>query len=57
MVQLALFIPCATVIGWLAGLLLDHLLHTHWIYIVGLVLGAVAGFIQTFRTVLQHTRE
>lgn len=57
LVQLALFIPCATVIGWLLGLLLDHLLHTRWIYIAGLLLGAAAGFVQTFRTVLQYTKE
>lgn len=57
LVQLALFIPCATIIGWLLGLLADHLFHTHWIYIAGLLLGAAAGFVQTFRTVLAYTKE
>jgi F0F1-type ATP synthase assembly protein I len=57
MVQLALMIPSATVIGWLAGLGLDHLLHQHWIYIAGLLFGATAGFVQLFRTVLKHTKE
>ncbi len=52
LVQLALLLPAATVIGWLIGLGLDHWLHQHWIYIAGLLLGAAAGFVQIFRVVL-----
>ncbi len=57
MIQLALLIPSATLIGWLIGVGLDHVLHQTWIFIVGLLLGATAGFVQTFRTVLQATKE
>jgi F0F1-type ATP synthase assembly protein I len=52
LIQLALMIPIATVIGWLIGAGLDKWLHQHWIYIPGLLLGAAAGFVQIFRVVL-----
>jgi F0F1-type ATP synthase assembly protein I len=48
--QLAIVFPAATVIGWLIGLALDHWLHTTWLYIVGLILGIVAGFVELIRT-------
>ena len=57
MMQIAFVIPAGTLVGWLIGAGLDHWLHTTWIYIPGLLLGAVAGFVQMFRTVLQNTNE
>jgi ATP synthase protein I len=57
LVQLALMLPAATVIGWLIGVGLDRWLHQNWIYIAGLILGAVAGFVQIFRVVLAETKE
>ncbi len=50
-VQIAFYIPGGTILGWLAGVGLDHWLHTTWLYIAGLVLGAAAGFVLVFRTV------
>jgi F0F1-type ATP synthase assembly protein I len=41
--------PAATLVGWLIGTALDRWLHTTWIYIVGLVLGIVAGFVELIR--------
>ena len=49
MVQIALAVPLSTIIGWGLGVWLDHKLHQSWIGIVGLVLGAVAGFVQIVR--------
>lgn len=49
--QLAFIFPAATVAGWLIGLGLDHWLHTHWLYLVGLILGIIAGFVELIRTV------
>ena len=49
--QLALVLPCATVVGWLLGAALDRWLHTSWISIVGLLLGSAAGLIEVIRTV------
>jgi ATP synthase protein I len=48
--QLAIVFPAATVLGWLFGLALDHWLHTTWLYLVGLILGIVAGFVELIRT-------
>jgi F0F1-type ATP synthase assembly protein I len=48
--QLAFVFPAATVIGWLIGLALDHWLHTTWLYLAGLILGIVAGFVELIRT-------
>jgi F0F1-type ATP synthase assembly protein I len=50
--QLAFIFPAATVAGWLIGLALDHWLHTTWLYLVGLILGIIAGFVELIRTVL-----
>ena len=55
--KLALLLPAAVVIGWAIGLALDHWLHQHWINILGLITGAVAGFVQIFRVVLSHSKE
>ncbi|QNI33899.1 AtpZ/AtpI family protein [Alloacidobacterium dinghuense] len=49
--QIAFILPAAVFIGWVLGVLLDKWLHQHWIYLVGIILGSVAGFIQIFRLV------
>ena len=48
--QLAFVLPAATVAGWILGELLDRLFHTQFLYIVGLLLGIVAGFVELIRT-------
>jgi ATP synthase protein I len=57
LIQLALMLPVATVVGWLIGAGLDKWLHQHWIYIPGLLLGAAAGFVQIFRVVLAQMKD
>lgn len=52
--QLAFVFPAATVIGWLIGVGLDKWLHTTWLYIVGLILGIIAGFVELIRTVSKN---
>jgi F0F1-type ATP synthase assembly protein I len=49
--ELAVIFPAATMVGWLAGVALDRWLHTRWLYLVGLILGIVAGFVQLIRAV------
>jgi len=51
MTQIAFILPAAVLVGWLAGVGLDKWLHTGWIYIVGILLGVVAGFVQIFRLI------
>jgi len=49
--QIAFIFPASTVAGWLIGVALDHWLHTTWLYIVGLILGIIAGFVELIRIV------
>jgi ATP synthase protein I len=50
MVQLAIALPAGCLVGWLFGSMLDKHFHTEWMTIAGILLGAVAGFIQIFKT-------
>jgi F0F1-type ATP synthase assembly protein I len=49
--QLAFIFPAATVVGWLIGAALDRWLHTTWLYLAGLILGIIAGFVELIRLV------
>ena len=49
--QLAFIFPAATVVGWLIGVALDRWLHTTWLYLAGLILGIIAGFVELIRLV------
>ena len=49
--ELAFVFPAATVAGWLLGMALDHWLHTTWLYLAGLIVGIVAGFVELIRVV------
>lgn len=52
MIQIALLLPSATVIGWLIGVWLDGKLHTHWIGLAGLVFGGISGMVGAVRMAL-----
>jgi len=53
--ELAIVFPAATVIGWLIGVGLDKWLRTTWLYIVGLLLGIAAGFVQLIRAASKNS--
>lgn len=53
--QLAFIFPAATIAGWLIGAGLDRWLHTTWLYLVGLILGIIAGFVELIRTAMSDT--
>jgi F0F1-type ATP synthase assembly protein I len=55
--SLAFLLPAATFVGYAIGYLLDKFFHTHFLYIVFLVLGIVAGFVQLIRQLQRDTRE
>ncbi|MBB5065750.1 AtpZ/AtpI family protein [Granulicella mallensis] len=57
MVQLAIALPAGCLIGWLAGAAVDKHFHTSWVGVVGILLGAVAGFIQIFRTASRYLKK
>ncbi|HUI84232.1 MAG TPA: AtpZ/AtpI family protein [Candidatus Binatia bacterium] len=52
--QIAFILPAAVVAGLLAGKLLDHWLHTHWLFLVGIIIGATAGFIDIIRMITRQ---
>jgi F0F1-type ATP synthase assembly protein I len=55
--EIAFIMPAALVVGWLGGAGLDRLLHQHWIYIAGILLGFVAGFVEVLRSALRYSRQ
>ncbi len=54
--QLAFVLPAATALGWLIGAALDHWLHTTWIYLAGIIMGIIAGFVDLIRTVTADSK-
>ena len=55
--EIGFLIPAAVLVGYLAGLLADYLLHTHWIYLFGIIFGAISGFVSMIRRALSATAE
>ena len=49
--EIGFMIPAAILVGLLFGKLHDYWLHTTWLYLAGLILGIVAGFVELVRTV------
>jgi F0F1-type ATP synthase assembly protein I len=52
--QIAFILPAAVVVGLLIGKLLDYWLHTRWLFLVGIILGAIAGFIDMIRMITKQ---
>jgi len=50
--EIGFVIPAAVLLGFFIGKLLDYWLHTKWLYLVGLLFGAVVGFSQMIRMAL-----
>ncbi|HEY1649812.1 MAG TPA: AtpZ/AtpI family protein [Terracidiphilus sp.] len=57
MIQIALVLPCAAFIGWLAGAWLDSRLHQSWIGLVGIVFGGVSGLVYVIRLALATNKD
>ena len=55
--EVGFIIPAAVLLGFFLGKLLDYWLHTKWLYLVGLLFGAVVGFTQMIRMALSASRE
>jgi hypothetical protein len=49
LMQIALVLPCAAIIGWLAGGWLDIHLHQKWIGLAGIVFGGISGLVYVVR--------
>ncbi len=48
---LAFLLPVATFVGYGIGYLLDKAFHTHFLYLIFLLLGIASGFIELIREV------
>lgn len=57
LLQIAFILPAAVAVGWLIGAGLDKWLHQHWIYLAGLALGCIAGFVEIFRLVFSAEKQ
>jgi Putative F0F1-ATPase subunit Ca2+/Mg2+ transporter len=53
--SLAFLLPAATFVGYVIGYLLDKVFHTHFLYLVFLILGIIAGFVQLIRQIQRDT--
>ena len=56
MIQLALVLPAACLIGGLGGAALDKHFHTGWMGVTGILLGAAAGFFQIYKTASRYMK-
>ena len=56
MIQLAIALPLGCLVGWGLGTLVDKHFHTSYWAIVGIVLGAVGGFIQIYTTAQRYLK-
>jgi F0F1-type ATP synthase assembly protein I len=53
--QLAFVLPVATFVGYVIGYLLDRAFGTHFFYLVFLLIGIAAGFLQIIRKVTKDS--
>ena len=52
LMQIAILLPSAAFIGWLAGAWADSHLHQSWIGLAGMVFGGISGLVYVVRLVL-----
>ncbi len=55
--EIGFMIPASVFIGYFLGWCADHFLHTHWIFLFGIIFGAVAGFVSMIRRALQASAD
>jgi F0F1-type ATP synthase assembly protein I len=56
LMQIAILLPAAAFIGWLAGAWLDSRLHQGWIAIFGTVFGSISGLVGVVRMAMAAER-
>jgi F0F1-type ATP synthase assembly protein I len=55
--EIGFIIPAAVILGFILGKLLDYWLHTTWLYIAGLIFGAIVGFFQMIRMAMNSFKD
>jgi len=53
---LAFLLPTSTFVGYAIGYMLDKAFGTHFLYLVFLLIGIAAGFVQLIRQLMRDTR-
>ena len=56
LLQLALMLPCAAVIGWFIGAWADKHFHQTWISVAGIVFGAISGLVYVIQMAIKTER-
>ncbi|MGA2257718.1 MAG: AtpZ/AtpI family protein [Thermoguttaceae bacterium] len=54
--EIGFIIPAAVILGYALGRVLDFYFHTRLLYLVGVIFGAVVGFVQMIRMALSDTK-
>jgi len=54
---LAFLLPVSTFVGYAIGYMLDKYFGTHFLYLVFLLVGIAAGFVQLIRQLMRDTRD
>ena len=49
MLQIAVLLPAAALVGWLVGAWLDGKLHQSWIGLAGILFGGISGLVYVVR--------
>ena len=55
--EIGFIIPAAVFLGYILGKLLDRWLHTRWLFIAGVIFGAVVGFVSMIRMASSAMRD
>ena len=55
--EIGFIIPAAVFLGYALGRLEDYWLHTHWLYLAGVIFGAIVGFTQMLRMASALSRD
>jgi F0F1-type ATP synthase assembly protein I len=55
--EIGFIIPAAIFLGYALGRLGDYWLHSHWLYLAGVIFGAVVGFAQMIRSAFAISRD
>jgi F0F1-type ATP synthase assembly protein I len=54
--EIGFIIPASVLLGFFLGKLADYWLHTKWLYLVGVIFGAVVGFTQMIRMAFRASK-
>jgi F0F1-type ATP synthase assembly protein I len=51
-----MLMPAGCAGGWILGSYLDSKFHTHWMFLAGLALGFIGGFVQVIRIAMKSSK-